>query len=125
MKKRLKSKDKINIWVSLPISIDIIVSILIWAFTNKENAGSFFMGGLIAIFPQAVFGFFSFKHYGAQRSKQIWQGFIRGEAIKFTLIALLFMFAYKFLLVKTLWLLLAFIMMQFIGLIINCKLLDR
>lgn len=97
---------------------------LIYILTNRWNAISCFLGGLVASLPQAVFGFFAFKYTGALKSKQIWQGFIRGEALKLALTALMFAVIYKVFYVNTIWFLIAFIYMQFIGLVISNTLLN-
>ena len=119
MKKQFKTINKLKNLLIWPLICNLILAVLINLLTNSWNAISCFWGGLVAILPQAVFGFCVFKHSGALKSKQIWQGFMRGEALKLLLTAVLFSLVYKFLHINTIWFLFAFIYMQFIGLVIS------
>jgi F0F1-type ATP synthase assembly protein I len=125
MKKQLNNINKLMIWCIWPLLLNLVLAFFVFVFTNSLNAKSCFWGGLVAIIPQAVFGFCSFKYTGAQKSKLIWRGFVRGETLKFFFTVLMFAVFYKFLLISTLWFLLAFIIMQFVGFIISCKLLNQ
>jgi ATP synthase protein I len=125
MKKHFNRLDKIKIWLVMPLSINLLLGVVVFLLTNFFNAKSAFVGGLVAIIPQAAFGFCSFRYSGAQQSKLIWRSFIKGEAIKFALTGILFALVFIFLLINTMWFLLAFILMQFAGLIVSCRLLNH
>ena len=125
MKKQFNSIDKIRVWLIWPISINLLVSVVVLVMSNYLNAKSCFIGGLVSIIPHAVFGFCSFQYSGAQKSKLIWQSFVRGEAFKLALTAMMFAFVFNFLLINTLWFLLAFIMMQFIEFGLSCRLVNH
>jgi ATP synthase protein I len=125
MKKHFNRLDKIKIWLLVPLSINLLMGIVVFLVTNFFNAKSAFIGGLVAIIPQAAFGFSSFRYSGAQQSKLIWRSFIKGEAIKFACTGILFALVFIYLLINTMWFLLAFILMQFAGIFVSCRLLNH
>ena len=123
MKKQFNRIEKLKIWILWPFVINVIIALVVAIGSNIFNAKSAFLGGLVAILPQSILGYCSFKYWGALQSKQIWQGFVKGEALKFGFTAILFALVYIFLLINTMWFLLAFIMMQFAGILVSCRLL--
>lgn len=125
MKKQFTVSYKLKVWLLWPILINLAIAGLVCLLTNKHYAMSAFVGGMVAVIPQAVFGFYSFRYSGAQQSKLIWRSFVRGEAIKLFLTGLLFALVFMYVPVKTLWFLLAFIIMQFAGIVVNCRLLEH
>jgi ATP synthase protein I len=124
MKKQFNRLHQIKAWVLLPLGFNLLISFSVFLLGNALKAKSCFWGGLVAIVPQAVFGFYCFRFSGAQESRRIWRSFVRGEAIKFLLSVLLFALVYHFVEIDALWFFLAFIMMQILGFLLNCRLLD-
>lgn len=120
-----KTRLKLKTWLIWPLSLGVILSSIAYLAAGKNQAVSMFLGTLTAIIPQAIFGFYCFRHAGALQSRQIWQGFVRGEVLKLTIAAAIFALVFHYLSVMPLWYLLAFILMQFIQLVINCWLLNR
>jgi len=113
-----------KIWLFLPLALNLMICLIALFCGNATKAISCFLGGLVAIIPQAVFGFFCFRFKGAQQSRKIWQSFARGEAVKLLLTAILFALIYYFTAIEALWFFLAFIMMQILVFLINCRLLE-
>ena len=85
MKKQFNRIEKLKIWILWPFVINVIIALVVAIGSNIFNAKSAFLGGLVAILPQSILGYCSFKFWGALQSKQIWQGFVKGEALKFGL----------------------------------------
>lgn len=125
MKKQISTLHKVKIWLIWPIFIVGMIGLVIFAQFDGFKAISFILGAVIAIVPNAVFGFCSFRYFGALQSRQIWRGFVRGEALKLSLTAILFGLVFHYLLINPAWFIMAFILMQFIDLILNCWLLNR
>lgn len=125
MKKRISTLHKIKTWLLWPIFIVGMISLVIFFQCGGLKAKSFLLGAMIAIVPNAVFGFCSFRYFGAQQSRQIWRSFVRGEVLKLALTAILFGLVFHSLLISPPWFILAFILMQFIDFILNCWLLNR
>lgn len=125
MRKQFTIYDKLKVWLLWPMTINLGIVCIVWIITNLHNASSAFAGGMVAIVPQAVFGFYSFRYSGALQSKLIWRSFVRGEALKLLLTGLLFALVYIYMPLNTMWFLLAFIIMQFAGIVVNCRLLEH
>jgi F0F1-type ATP synthase assembly protein I len=85
MKKQISTLKKIKIWLFWPFFIVGIISLMIYMQFGEIKTRSFFLGAMIAIVPNAVFGFSSFRYFGALQSKQIWRSFVRGEVFKIAL----------------------------------------
>jgi len=125
MKKQISTLKKIKIWLLWPFFIVGIISLMIYTQFGEIKALSFILGAMIAIVPNAVFGFSSFRYFGALQSKQIWRSFVRGEVFKIALSVMMFGLVFHYLLINPAWFMLAFILMQFIDFILNCWLLNR
>ena len=124
MKKQFNRVHQMKAWVLFPLILNLLISFTVLLLGNALKAKSCFWGGMVAIIPQAVFGFYCFRFSGAQESRRIWRSFVRGEAIKLLLSVILFALVYRFVMLDALWFFLAFIMMQILGFLLNCRLLD-
>jgi ATP synthase protein I len=124
MKKQFNHKQQIKVWLWWSLGLNLLICFFALLLGNSLKAKSCFWGGMVAIIPQAVFAFFCFRFSGAQQSRRIWRSFVRGEAFKLLLTVLLFALTYKFVLIDALWFFLAFIMMQILGFLLNCRLLE-
>jgi ATP synthase protein I len=125
MNLQIKTKLKLKAWLIWPLFLSLSLSIIVYFVVGKTQAVSMFLGTLTALIPQAIFGFYCFRHTGALHSRQIWQGFVRGEVLKLASASAIFALIFHYLSVMPLWYFLAFILMQFIQLVINCWLLNR
>lgn len=125
MNQQVKTKVKLKAWLVWPLAISLLISGLIAIGKGFNEAGSFLLGTLTIILPQAIFGFYCFRYAGALQSRQIWQSFVKGEVLKILFAVALFAFVFYYLPIVPLWFFLAVILMQFIQLIINCWLLNR
>lgn len=125
MNQQVKTKTKLKAWLIWPLAISFLFSGLIEVGLGFHEAISFLMGALTMILPHAVFGFYCFRYAGALQSRQIWQGFVKGEVFKLLFAVVLFAFVFYYLPIAPLWFFLAVILMQFIQLIVNCWLLNR
>ena len=65
-----------------------VIGVLLVAESADAVVISVLAGGLIAIVPQAYFGYRVFRYAGAQSSPQVAQSFYQGEFWKFTLTAM-------------------------------------
>lgn len=125
MNQQAKTKTKLKAWLLWPLVISILISGIVTKTQGSNEAGSFLLGALTIILPQAVFGFYCFRYAGALQSRQIWQSFVKGEVFKILFAVALFAFVFYYLPIVPLWFFLAVILMQFIQLVINCWLLNR
>lgn len=98
---------------------------IVFLTIGQAQSVSVMLGALTVIVPQTIFGFYCFRYTGALQSRQIWQSFVKGEVFKLSSSAAIFALVFHYLSVIPLWYLLAFILMQFIQLVINCWLLNR
>ncbi|MDQ5884707.1 MAG: synthase protein [Pseudomonadota bacterium] len=125
MNQQVKTKTKLKAWLLWPLVISILISGIVIKTQGFNEAGSFLLGALTIILPQAVFGFYCFRYAGALQSRQIWQSFVKGEVLKILFAVALFAFVFYYLPIVPIWFFLAVILMQFIQLVINCWLLNR
>lgn len=124
MKKQFNRRHQIKVWVCLAFLVNLLISFSVLLLGNTLKAKSCFWGGMVAIIPQTVFGLFCFRFSGARESRQIWRSFIHGEAIKLLLTVIGFAFIYRFIAIDALWFFLAFIMMQVLGYLLSCRMLN-
>jgi ATP synthase protein I len=125
MNLQIKTQLKLKAWLLWPLFLSVCVSTIVLLSIGQSQAVSVFLGALTVIVPQAIFGFYCFRYTGALQSRQIWQSFVKGEVFKLSSSAAIFALVFHYLSVIPLWYLLAFILMQFIQLVINCWLLNR
>jgi ATP synthase protein I len=71
------------------IALLLLASSALW-FCAESLSGSFLVGGLIQIVPQAWFAQQAFKHTGARQTPAVVRAMYRGEAGKIVLTAVLF-----------------------------------
>ena len=73
----------------LQLLILVVVMLLAWGTgTDPVTRLSLVAGTVIAVVPQAYFGYRVFRFVGARSSRQVAQSFYRGEAAKFALTAM-------------------------------------
>lgn len=85
--------------ILLSLIIVVISCILSWAVWDDKTSFSMFIGGMIAIIPRVVFAFKAFKYSGASASEKVVEAFFSGVKIKMVLSAVLFVLAFKFLVI--------------------------
>lgn len=122
---KVKTVTKWKAWVLWPMLVAIFFSGLVDVLLSPRAAVAGILGALAVILPQAVFGYYCFRHAGALNSRQIWKSFVRGEAFKLVLSATICGLCFRFLKVEPLWFIVTFILMHFMLLGINCRLLNR
>lgn len=94
----------------------VLASLTAFVVAGPVAGLSALAGAGIAVIGQAVFVFFAFRHAGAAFTRQIAQGFYRGEAGKFVLTALLFAAVFTgFKTVQPGWLFTSFILEQLVA----------
>lgn len=125
MNTKINTVTKWKAWVLWPLLIAMLFTSLIDVLVNAKAAISAMLGAIAVIFPQAVFGYYCFRFSGALNSRHIWKCFVRGEALKLSLSAIICGLCFYFLKVEPLWFIMAFILMQFMQQAINCRLLNR
>lgn len=125
MNTKVNTVTKWKAWVIWPMLTAILFSSLIDVLVNPRAATAVILGAIAVILPQAAFGYYCFRFTGALNSQQIWKSFVRGEVIKLILSAIICGLCFRFLKVEPLWFIITFILMHFMLLGINCRLLNR
>ena len=82
---------------SLAISLVLLCSLLSYFIWGLDHAVSILAAGLVTIIPNIVFALKAFKYAGAKSSKLVVESFFSGVKLKMVLTALLFVLAFKFL----------------------------
>jgi ATP synthase protein I len=82
---------------SLAISLVLLCSLLSYFIWGLDYARSILAAGLVTIIPNIVFALKAFKYAGAKSSKLVVESFFSGVKLKMVLTALLFVLAFKFL----------------------------
>ncbi len=77
---------------------------------NLHIATSVLLGGLIFLLPNMLFTLLAFRFVGASQNKQVVSSFYLGEALKLSLVAILFVLTFASLDVEPLALLLGFVL---------------
>jgi ATP synthase protein I len=125
MNTKINTVTKWKAWVLWPMLVAIFFSGIVSVLTNVNAAKAAILGAMAVILPQAVFGYYCFRFTGALNSQQIWKSFVRGEVLKLILSAIICGLCFRFLKVEPLWFIVTFILMHFMLLCINCRLLNR
>ena len=125
MKTKINSTIKWKAWVIWPLLVAVLFASLIVVLVNANAGFSVLLGAVSLTLPQAAFGYCCFRYTGALNGRHIWKSFVRGEALKLMLSAVLCGLCFRFLKVEPLWFMLAFIGMQLMQQIINCRLFNR
>lgn len=99
MKNKLTSAGRKLAWRQNIIAISLVlffafISYFIWGL---EYAQSILAAGIVTIIPNIVFAVKAFKYAGAKSSKLVVESFFSGVKFKMVLTALLFVLAFKFL----------------------------
>lgn len=99
MKNKLANAGRKLAWQQNALAISVVllcslVSYFIWGFVYVQ---SILAAGVVAIIPNIVFAFKAFKYAGAKSSKLVVESFFSGVKLKMVLTALLFVLAFKFL----------------------------
>jgi ATP synthase protein I len=81
----------------LAISLVLLCSLLSYFIWGLDYARSILAAGLVTIIPNIVFALKAFKYAGAKSSKLVVESFFSGVKLKMVLTALLFVLAFKFL----------------------------
>lgn len=103
-KKKLRAKSIARppvyrvLYIQIVVTLmSCIISLIIW---DEVNAYSALLGGVISFVPNSIFIWKAFSISGARQAQNIVNAFYKGEAIKITLTA--FLFVITFLAVKPL-----------------------
>ena len=99
MKNKLTIAGRRLAWQQNILAIGLVlfsslVSYFIWGFAYFQ---SILAAGVVAIIPNIVFAVKAFKYAGAKSSKLVVESFFSGVKFKMVLTALLFVLAFKFL----------------------------
>ena len=99
MKNKLTNAGRRLAWQQNILAISLVlfsslVSYFIWGFAYVQ---SILAAGIVAIIPNIVFAVKAFKYAGAKSSKLVVESFFSGVKLKMVLTALLFVLAFKFL----------------------------
>ena len=81
----------------LAISLVLLCSLISYFIWGLDYAKSILAAGLVTIIPNIVFALKAFKYAGAKSSKLVVESFFSGVKLKMVLTALLFVLAFKFL----------------------------
>ncbi|WP_114326098.1 ATP synthase subunit I [Candidatus Colwellia aromaticivorans] len=81
----------------LAISVVLLCSLLSYFIWGLDHAKSILTAGVVTIIPNIVFALKAFKYAGAKSSKLVVESFFSGVKLKMVLTALLFVLAFKFL----------------------------
>lgn len=81
----------------LAISLVLLCSLASYFIWGLDYAKSILAAGLVTIIPNIVFALKAFKYAGAKSSKLVVESFFSGVKLKMVLTALLFVLAFKFL----------------------------
>jgi len=125
MKTNINTVTKWKAWALWPAFVALIIASITFLLVSKQAAWAVILGATAVILPQAVFGICCFRFSGALNSQQIWKSFVRGEVLKLLLSAGICGLCFHFLKVDPLGFIMTFILMHFILLGINCRLLNR
>jgi ATP synthase protein I len=125
MNTKIDTETKWKAWVIWPSCVALLIASLTFLLVSQNAALAVILGAFAVILPQAVFGFFCFRFSGALNSQQIWKSFVRGEVLKLFLSAFICGLCFHFVKVNPLGFITSFILMHFILLGINCRLLNR
>lgn len=81
----------------IAISIVLLCSLISYFIWGIDYTRSIFAAGIVTIVPNIVFALKAFKYAGAKSSKLVVESFFSGVKLKMVLTALLFVLAFKFL----------------------------
>jgi ATP synthase protein I len=81
----------------LAISVVLLCSLVSYFIWGLDYAKSMLAAGVVTIIPNIVFALKAFKYAGAKSSKLVVESFFSGVKLKMVLTALLFVLAFKFL----------------------------
>jgi ATP synthase protein I len=85
--------------IGLSIIVVLVCSLITYFIWGLLHSQSVLAGGIIAIIPNCIFAYKAFKYAGARSSKLVMQSFFSGVKIKMLLSAILFVFAFKLLVI--------------------------
>ena len=81
----------------IAISLVLLCSLISYFIWGIDYAQSILAAGVVTIVPNIVFALKAFKYAGAKSSKLVVESFFSGVKLKMVLTALLFVLAFKFL----------------------------
>ena len=82
--------------VGFQLSLVLFLALILTVFFSFKSGYSGLAGGITFMLPNMIFVLMTFAHAGASKSKLILRGFYVGEAIKLTLIVILFSLFLKY-----------------------------
>ena len=82
--------------VAFQFSLVLFLALILTVFFSFKSGYSGLSGGITFMLPNMIFVLMTFAHAGASKSKLILRGFYVGEAIKLTLIVILFSLFLKY-----------------------------
>jgi len=99
MTNKLASAGRKLAWQQNVLAIGVVVlcSLFSYFFWGVAHAKSVMAAGVVTIVPNIVFALKAFKYAGAKSSKLVVESFFSGVKLKMVLTALLFVLAFKFL----------------------------
>jgi ATP synthase protein I len=99
MKNKLTVAGKKLAWQQNIIAISIVLfcSLVSYFMWGLDYAKSILAAGVVTVIPNIVFALKAFKYAGAKSSKLVVESFFSGVKLKMVLTALLFVLAFKYL----------------------------
>ncbi|OUR61161.1 F0F1 ATP synthase assembly protein I [Colwellia sp. 39_35_sub15_T18] len=82
------------LFTTIVVLLTTLITYFIWGLAHAKST---LVGGIVAIIPNIVFAFKAFRYAGAQSSKKVVESFFSGVKLKMVYTALLFVLAFKFL----------------------------
>ena len=81
--------------IGFSIIVVLICTLITYFFWGILNAQSVLAGGVVTIIPNCVFAYKAFRYAGASSSELVMKSFFSGVKLKMLLTAILFIFAFK------------------------------
>jgi ATP synthase protein I len=108
-----KFRHRDALWALIAQALVVLICLpVIWCFWQIQAAGSFLLGGLVCLLPNAYLYRKAFSHFGARQAKQILKDLFLGEAVKLLLTAGLFVGTLLISWALPLWIFIGFILAQ-------------
>ncbi|HEY5716246.1 MAG TPA: ATP synthase subunit I [Psychromonas sp.] len=82
--------------VGFQLLLVLIIALVLTVFSSTKSGYSGLAGGITFMLPNMIFVLMTFAHAGASKTRLILRGFYVGEAIKLTLIVILFSLFLKY-----------------------------
>lgn len=82
--------------IKVAVLVTLVICGIYYLFGGYAQMRSALIAGLIAIIPNSIFAYKTFKYVGAQSSDKVIKSFYQGEKLKMVLTVVLFAVAFRF-----------------------------